>query len=378
LLKNDPPLASVLQKVWDHHLSQVPNLRLILTGSLVGMLEQEVLSGRAPLYGRATAVLKLRPFPFGMLRQLFPRWSVAERVAVYAVCGGIPAYLDIFVQAGQFTRGLQAGLAHSSIMLTDANLLLHDQLKEPQVYTSILDVLANGFHTRTEISQMAGTEENSLSYYLRTLQALEMVERRDPILSAPTGRKGRYFISDPFLRFYYRFVVKHMTELNRGELTGVVKAIGEDLRAFIGTHVFEELCRDWVWAAAGLGKLGFFPEEVGSFWSQQQGRGVQLDVVAASPREKRLFIGECKWGTGSIARNVLTDLIARSQRMSQVSQPEWKTQYGLFARDHFTEATVAHAREHHARLVVLSQIETDLVDILKRPQTTFPTNVEFW
>lgn len=378
LLQSELPLASVLQRVWDHRLSRLPNLRLILTGSLIGMVEQEVLSGRAPLYGRATAILKLRSLSFGIFPQLFPRWTVADRVAVYAVCGGIPAYLDIFLRAGQFTQGLKAGLEQSSIMLTDATLLLHDQLKEPQIYASVLATLANGFHTWKEIGQMAGVENGSLGYYLKNLQALDLIEKRDPIFSTPTSHKSRYHVRDPFLRFYYRFIAKHMTEINRGELTGVVKAIAEDLRAFIGTHVFEELCRDWVWAAAGLDKLGFFPEEAGSFWSQQQGYGVQLDVVAASPREKRLFIGECKWGTGSIARNVLTDLIARSQRMPQVGQPEWKTQYGLFARDHFTVATIAQARENHARLVTLSQIESDLVDILKRPPATFPTHVEFW
>lgn len=56
LLRNDPALASLIQKLWDHRLSKIANLRLVLTGSLVGMMEREVISYQAPLYGRATAL----------------------------------------------------------------------------------------------------------------------------------------------------------------------------------------------------------------------------------------------------------------------------------------------------------------------------------
>jgi AAA+ ATPase superfamily predicted ATPase len=49
-----PPLASVLQRVWDHVLSK-SRVMLILCGSYIGMMEETVLGYRAPLYGRRTA-----------------------------------------------------------------------------------------------------------------------------------------------------------------------------------------------------------------------------------------------------------------------------------------------------------------------------------
>ena len=106
---------------------------------------------------------------------------------------------------------------------------------------------------------------------------------------------------------------------------------------------------------------GFTPQQVGAFWAQTRDQSVQLDIVAAQPREKCLFIGEAKWGEGQIGRNVLTDLITRSQRMPEVSEPGWKVQYGLFSREGFTTATVAAARERNARLVSLPQLERQLV-----------------
>lgn len=63
------------------------------------------------------------------------------------------------------------------------------------------------------------------------------------------------------------------------------------------------------------GWLDLVPEAAGSFWRRYRGKGVQLDVVAAAPRDRRLLVGETKWGRKPLSRNLLTDLIQRSQRM---------------------------------------------------------------
>lgn len=376
LVASHPSIVSTIQVEWDHRLSQIPNVRLLLTGSLIGMMEQDVLSIRAPLYGRALHILKLRPLHFGHLAALLPEWSPAERVAAYAICGGIPAYLDVFVQAGSFEAGLRAGLAPGSLMLTDPALLLHDQLKDPYVYESVLASLGNGFHVWTEIAKMAGIGEGSLGFYLKGLEGLDLVEKRDPIMSAPTSRKSRYFVKDPFLRFYYRFIQRFRTNIERNDLTPVIKAINAELRAFIGTYIFEELCREWIFAPGVPESLGFAAEKIGAYWSQNRGQGVQLDVVAANPREKKLFIGEAKWGTDAVSRNILTDLIKRSQRMPQVEQG-WNVQYGLFAREDFTEATKHAARELGVRLVTLKQLEADLIRAAKYRPMDSELEIEF-
>ena len=361
LIRNDAALTSVFQKSWDHRLSRQPNLKLVLTGSLVGMMEREVISYQAPLYGRATALLRLRPLPYAALIELFGDRTPAERVAIHAVTGGVPAYLDLFTRANSFVATLHDQcLGPGSIMLTDPALILHEQLKEPQTFESVLSVIASGYHRWGDIGRMAGVPENSLGHYLNVLQELELIERRDPILSRPGGRRGLYHVRDHFLRFYYRFIVPHISAIERGYLAAAVERIQRDLRAFIGTYVFEELCREWVWAAAALGDLEFQPEIVGAYWRRHRGQGVQLDVVAANRREKRLLIGEAKWGRGAISRRVLSDLVERSQRMSQVAEG-WSVEYVLFVREGFSEAAHAAAGDMGARLVALPEMEQKLV-----------------
>lgn len=364
LVQSEPAIVSLLQRVWDHRLAALPNLRLVLSGSLSGIMEQRVLSGQSPLYGRATTLLRLQPLAFGALREIFPHWTLAERVAAYAVGGGIPSYLAALAQAANFSRALQAQvLRPESVFLSDAALLLNERLSDPYVYTSVLAAVASSAHTWNEIAHFAGLNEKNLGHYLTTLQTLGFVERRDPVLAALGGRHGRYHVADPFLRFYYRCLVPQRTAIERGNLAGVTATIRADLRAFIGTYTFEELCREWVRVTAERDELGFLPEQVGAYWSQKRGVAVQLDIVAASRRAQRLWIGEAKWGAAPVGRDVVQDLVARSQRWALVAEG-WRVQYGVFARVGFTPAAQAWAQEHEMTLVTLADIEAQLVSAI--------------
>jgi AAA+ ATPase superfamily predicted ATPase len=49
LMMTSRGVDSAFQIVWDHILSELPNTRLILTGSHVGIMERDVLSGALPI-----------------------------------------------------------------------------------------------------------------------------------------------------------------------------------------------------------------------------------------------------------------------------------------------------------------------------------------
>jgi AAA+ ATPase superfamily predicted ATPase len=86
-------LPHKLQAAWDQALKDLPIL-LILSGSHIGMMENEILARRAPLYGRATGSIKLRPLPFKDVRAMFPRYDTEACIALYSVLGGVPYYLQ--------------------------------------------------------------------------------------------------------------------------------------------------------------------------------------------------------------------------------------------------------------------------------------------
>ncbi|WP_394325346.1 ATP-binding protein [Thermococcus sp. JCM 11816] len=110
-VKSDKGILSALQRVWDHELSSKP-VMLVLSGSLMGMMEDEVLSHSSPpLYGRRTAGFRLRPL--GLFPSLGFFEDFEEGLKFYMLLGGgVPAYLIIasryrtvggdFVEGGEF------------------------------------------------------------------------------------------------------------------------------------------------------------------------------------------------------------------------------------------------------------------------------------
>ena len=94
LVKANPAFPSILQNAWDELLKD-SNIMLILSGSLIGMMQKHALSYDSPLYGRRTSQMRLAPLPFTDIYavQELPFDLAVER---YAVTGGVPKYLEFF------------------------------------------------------------------------------------------------------------------------------------------------------------------------------------------------------------------------------------------------------------------------------------------
>lgn len=340
LLEVDPSIAGQLQNLWDHLLSD-SNLFLVICGSHLGMMLRHILSYQAPLYGRATAQLRLQPLPFGATKAYFPGYNADERVAIYAIWGGIPAYWERLNPTWTLTENIRNELlTASNLMQSEPRLLLQDFLSEPHNYVGILRAIANNARTQKEIATFTGLAQSHISQYLSILQDAGFVERRTPVTQAERSRLGRYHIVDPYLRFYYRFLAERQTQLALGLQEPALAEIRRHLRDFIGAHTWEELCREWTLRASASGQLPILVDQMGSVWT----RTAQVDVVGINSMERTLVLGECKWGAEPIGRSVLAELLDKT---SEVTPPQgnWQVYYVGFARDGWTEQSMALAQE---------------------------------
>jgi hypothetical protein len=214
--------------------------------------------------------------------------------------------------------------------------------------------------------------KQNASTYLGRLADLHLVERRTPV-TLPSkrrerGRQGRWHLLDPYLRFYFRFVVPNQRALELELLDAVWADMREQLRAFVGMTAFEELCREWVLIQARSGQLPFAPEDVGSHWAAD----AQVDVVAISWREKAILLGEAKtsassvepWGTNRVGRALIRELVETKTPKVLASLPKqgagWTVHYAFFARAGFTEAAQAQAKRHQIELVDLARLDREL------------------
>jgi hypothetical protein len=361
--ESDPSLPSNLQAAWDHQFKE-RNAILLLAGSHIGMMV-DLMGYHAPLYGRFTAQLPVDPLPFSALLDFLPRYTAAERVAVYAVAGGIPAYLE------QFSNGESVGaniqrlfMRRTGMFRSEPFLLVGDVIRrETQTYEAILKAIASGRHTPQEIGSALDVTSSYLSPYLKQLEKLYLIERRLPATIPPdqrrTSRSSRYHLQDPYLRFYFRFIAPNLSLVEQ-ELTDLLwDRISEQFRAFVGGTAFEDVCRAWVLAQARAERLPLVPEIVGSHWAQD----VQTDVVAVNWREKAILLGECKWGVDAVGRSILQEFLDKTPLVLR-ALPEggagWAVRHALFARAGFTEAAQADARTHDVMLADLARLDEDL------------------
>ncbi len=159
----DSAMLSALQYAWDQHFQKSESI-LALCGSRVHVMET-LFARQSPLFGRMTAQWHLNPLPFSSLAEFFPKWDADERVAAYAILGGIPAYLNWLEPGLALVDNIrQVMLDAGSMFLAEPAFLLYDEVRDPNNYLAILKAIGGGAHTLTEISERAFIPSTSANF----------------------------------------------------------------------------------------------------------------------------------------------------------------------------------------------------------------------
>lgn len=350
----EPALPSLLQRLWDHELNQT-QLFLVICGSHIGMMERELMAYRAPLYGRRSGQLLVRPMDFAALRQYFPHWNPIQQVTAYAILGGIPSYWEQFEPTYTIEANIRERILRSHNMLyLEPQFLVYQELREPRSYLGILRAIAHGHRQMRDIASASGVPRANLPRYLETLRALHLVERLVPITERhpERSRRGLYRLSDHYLNFYFRFVSPYHQDLEQGHLDRAWQEIDQQLNAFVGATAFEILCRQWVNDRGRQGHLPFVPDQVGSYWDRQ----TQVDVVGLNWDQKTALLGEARWTSRPLGPQVLEALQAKSTAVLPAA--DWHVHYALFSRSGFTEPLIIRAQNEGVWLVGLTDLMT--------------------
>ena len=349
LCRDRKELPSIVQKFWDA-TARRSKLFLALCGSQISFMEQQVLAERAPLFGRRTAQFLVRPFSYREAALFHPRGAPEEKAALYSVFGGLPAYLSRWEPSRTLRENaLSSILQPRSPLYDEVTFLLRTELGEPQTYSAILSALASGHRRLGEIAGFVGIPSVSAIRYLETLRGLRLAERMVPLGEAHPGRsrKGRYQISDPFMRFWYRFVLPNQSLLEVGQAERVYDAlIAPQMAAYLGT-AFEAICMQFL-QRAPAGE--WTPcTRIGKHWD----RDVEVDL-ATENIDGSHYVCECKWTSRPVGMGVLDRLQESRDKLPERLQRECRLV--LFSRRGFTASLKARANFEGVRLVSLSEL----------------------
>jgi len=322
LVREDPGVVSLFQRIVDLVLKDTKT-KLVLLGSSVSMISDKVLSYKSPLYGRRTASIKLKPMKFFHLRDFFPSASWEELVEIYGLTDGIPYYLEKV--RTPFWEWLEGEIKRPDTFLKDElDFLMKYEFTEVTTYKKILEAIAHGRNTPKEIRDYVKMKHSDITQYLRNLMDTEFIVREVPVTEGPRSKKGRYYITDNFIAFWFRYIHPNLSAIEEGVFD--VGEIKEDYSNYLGT-VFEKVARQFLTELSRRGKLPFKFTKVGRWWH----RNVEVDIVALNEREKKAFLAEVKWG--EVGSREVSKLIAKlEQAVKLAGMDDYEVSYGVIAK----------------------------------------------
>lgn len=348
LVDANPALTSLWQRGWDEGLS-ASKAKIVLSGSSLAMMERETLSHTSPLYGRRTGQIKLEPFPFREARKFFPRYNVEDQIRAFAILGGIPYYLSRFDDGVPLLDNIRDQVfSRGAVLREEVEFLLREELREPRVYFAILQALAQGKRKPSEIANATGLAHGTLSKYISVLQRLALVSREVPATETKPekSKKGLYAVADPFVRFWFRFVLAQRNLLEMDKSARATQAMAERLDEFTAP-IYEEICRDEV-------NRGLLDEATGTNWTGARrwwDRTREVDILAFSEDRRLSLMGECKWSKKPVGVNILEEL-EEDFRHTGLSAEGRKPLFALFSRSGFTSRLLDLAKQRRDIILV--------------------------
>ncbi|MCX6252361.1 MAG: ATP-binding protein [Bacteroidetes bacterium] len=306
LVKNNPELPSVIQKIIDEQGHD--NFNLILCGSSQQMMYGLALEGASPLYGRSDEIIRIKPMAVNHLRE-YLNISSLETIKEFGVWGGVPRYWEIRKQSNNFEEAIRYHvLDQYGILYEEPERLFSDEMRTSVQAFSVLSLIGAGCHRISEIAGRLGKPTTQLSRLLGFLTDLGYIRREIPFgESVRSTKKSLYKIEDPFLHFYFTFLVPNKSKLEFGLIDQVLMDISRNYDKYL-SGLWEELCRS---AVPYLECQGNRFNPASRWWGNGiDGKTMEIDMIAESTDKRILLVGEVKW-SDKVSFNEIKKLLDR-------------------------------------------------------------------
>lgn len=353
LAEPNPSVKSILQHTIDHDWKD-RSILLILCGSSVSFMVNEVMGYKSPLYGRSTKSMEVLPFDYLESAAFFPDYSVEDKLLAYGILGGVPRYLNAFDPEKSLRENIMAEILTEGAFLNDEpQTLLRMEVREPIMYNSILEAISNGCNRVIEISDRIHEEQSKCSKYMITLQAMRLIQKTVPCGEPQTSKKGIYGITDNFYRFWYRYVFSNKSYYSMLGVENACSEIMAEINDYMGP-IFEDICKQYLMRQAREGRLPFVPHVIGKWWGTNPVLKAQddVDILALDKKGERAIFVECKFRNKPMPMEEYDDLVTAVQAL-----PSVKECYLIFiSKSGYTEPVKKRAAEEGARLLGLGDL----------------------
>ena len=311
-------LVSDLKYVWDNLFRKIPGFKLILCGSATSFMIKKVVRSKA-LYGRSSNEIPLSPLPPAQAREILSSYSNKHVLEAYLLLGGIPEYLRFLKD---FETPLQAITEESFIpggyFLGEYEKIFISSLSKYKTHRKVVELFAHyNFLSHSNIAKLLGiSPSGTSSEILEDLKYVGLIG----ILKPYKKRSSLYYISDPYIKFYLKFIYPKASDILAGKYRrGKSRALDHQrLKQYLG-YAFEHFCREQHFGLAEI--LGISGLEYSAFPLLEHGsksakeKGFQFDLVF--DRKDRCFsFFEIKYRTAALTKSVAEEFEKKLEAFS--------------------------------------------------------------
>ncbi|WP_133406263.1 AAA family ATPase [Parashewanella tropica] len=306
--KSHGDITNILFTLWENKLKHIKGFTLILTGSLASWIKKFITESEG-WYGRLSWEKVLQPLPLIDALKIIPapikqRMAMNEQLRYLMISGGIPSYLEVF----NFSKSLEDNLkrtafSQSGYLYREFDILMKDLFRtKGERVKSILNILSSGKHSAVELAKKLDLDKPNGHLYLD----LDMMEQSAFIRSVKPWdlsngtfeqRDAQYYISDPYLRFFYKAIAprEQAIKLDTAQLP-------ENLDSLLG-YQFEYVMRENL--ALVYRALSMNPEDVIRA-APYQTKGLQIDLLIETRRY--FYIVEMKFQHKKLSSEVIQSM----------------------------------------------------------------------
>ena len=298
-------IMSEIQNVWDSNKDK-SHIHLIACGSVYTMMLKIFRDKKEPLFGRATAEIRLQPFTTQLLKNILSdyntNFSPEDLLTLYTLSGGVAKYVELLMDANATNMNAMIDFVcqDGSVFLNEGTELLIGEFgKRYQVYFSIMQLIANSMTTQSQIDSVVGFNTGR---YIATLEdEYNLIQKVRPMLAKPNSQGIKFALYDNFLTFWFRFIESNRSIVEMGKTDLLKEIIYNGYDQFSGIMLERYFRQQY----SEMERV----TEVSHWWDTRSEN--EIDLIAVERLDKRVIVGEVKRNAKKINLKKLEEKFAQ-------------------------------------------------------------------